>query len=158
MSILTVQQRKAVHLVFQSFMTALMCFLFVYHMERSLGVEWIRRKCYFLNCRTVLMYVLFLQSQVRFFCIFGWYLPWPGCTKQRSACLNAYFTLVFCCFVHEGKQGNLIPPIRQPGLCGINRDEQSMKLLLPIIFVLPCQREQLDSIYRFRYATDYQIY
>lgn len=33
-----------------------------------------------------------------------------------------------------------------------------MKLLLPIIFVLPCQREQLDSIYRYRYATDYHIY
>lgn len=35
-----------------------------------------------------------------------------------------------------------ILPYNKLGLCGINRDEQSMKLLLPIILVLPCDDDE----------------
>lgn len=98
----------------------------------------------FLSCRTVLMYAPSCRESL---CSFSF-----SCKFWGFVCLNMcspVFTLPnvdfvtgffsFFLFVQYRIHNNLLThSCDKLGLCGINRDEQSMKLLLPIILVLPC--------------------
>lgn len=62
------------------------------------------------------MYVLFRRESVAFLFIFSVHIS-PGLVAQNGIQPTKMLILLYrlCCFVHEGKHGNLIPPVRQPG-------------------------------------------
>lgn len=90
-------------------------FRLFFYTERSLRGEWLRHKCYFLNGRTVLMYVLFSRV-APLFCFLEFSVHISPVRLHRTTlsppeCLFLLYPL--CCLVHESKHGNLIPPVRK---------------------------------------------
>lgn len=138
----TVQQRQAVHPVLHSFTAELMCFLFVFYTERqrSLAGERIPPKGSFFKTVQPFRRPCRFQSRLRF--LFYFLFRFPLRTALRSPKRSFYFVSFAVVSMRANKATQFLP-YDNLGLCGINRDEQSMKLLLAIIFVLPCQREQI---------------
>lgn len=82
------------------------------------------------------------QSRLLFFVFLPWLRVSPPGSAAPKRRPNGFFSVpVRVVASTRANVATSFLPYDDLGLRGINRDEQSMKLLLPIIFVLPCQRE-----------------